>query len=252
MINSIHPRVVALLTIILIGANLMLPVHAGDLDHHRPHSIQVDGLGRISIAPNKADLTLSVEVQAKNAEAARDQAAAAMTALIKAVKDENVADKDIQTRYVSLYPIYSQDNTQKINGYQLANRVTVNIRDISKVSAIIDSAVKAGGNAVRVQGINFAIDNPEAALAQAREKAYVNARAKAEQYAKLAGVTLGRAMHISEGAGAPPMPVPYAEMSMMRGAVAASAPTPIQVGEQEVTVTVNVIFGVDHTNTTTK
>jgi hypothetical protein len=48
------------------------------------------------------------------------------------------------------------------------------------------------------------------------------------------------------------MPVPYAEMSMMRGAVAASAPTPIQVGEQEVTVTVNVIFGVDNTNATTK
>ncbi len=89
-------------------------------------------------------------------------------------------------------------------------------------------------------------------MPQAREKAYVNARAKAEQYAKLAGVTLGRAMHISEGAGASPMPVPYAEMSMMRGAVAASAPTPIQVGEQEVTVTVNVIFGVDHTNATTK
>jgi len=223
----------------------MLPVHAEDLDHHRPHSIQVDGLGRVSIAPDKADLTLSVEVQAKSAEAARDQAAAAMTALIKAVKDENVADKDIQTRYVSLYPIYGQDNANKINGYQLANRVTVCIRDISKVSAIIDSAVKAGGNPVRVQGINFAIDNPDAALAQARDKAYASARAKAEQYAKLAGVTLGRAMHITEGGDIPPMPKPYAEMSVMRGAMGDSNSTPIQAGEQEVSVTVNVIFGVE-------
>jgi len=223
----------------------MLPVQAEDLDHHRPHSIQVDGLGRVSIAPDKADLTLSVEVQAKSAEAARDQAAVAMTALIKAVKNENVADKDIQTRYVSLYPIYGQDTANKINGYQLANRVIICIRDISKVSAIIDSAVKAGGNPVRIQGINFGIDNPEAALAQAREKAYANARTKAEQYAKLADVTLDRAMHISEGAGAPPMPTPYAEMSMLRGAVVASAHTPIQVGEQEVSVTVNVIFGVE-------
>jgi uncharacterized protein YggE len=246
MNNSIHPRVFDLITIILIGINFMLPVRAEDLDHHRPHTIQVDGLGRISIAPDKADLTLSIEVQAKSAEAARDQAAAAMTSLIKAVKNENVADKDIQTRYVSLYPIYGQNTANKINGYQLANRVTVFIHDISKVSAIIDSAVKAGGNPVRVQDINFGIDNPEVALAQAREKAYANARTKAEQYAKLAGVTFGRAMHISEGAGgAPPMPTPYAEMSMLRGAVGASAPTPIQVGEQEVSVTVNVIFGVE-------
>jgi uncharacterized protein YggE len=168
-----------------------------------------------------------------------------MTALIKALKEANVADKDIQTRNVSLYPVYGQDTANKITGYQLANRVTVCIRDISKVSAIIDSAVKAGGNPVRVQGINFGIDNPEAALVQAREKAYANARTKAEQYAKLAGVTLGRAMHISEGAGAPPMPTPYSDMSMLRGAVGASSPTPIQVGEQEVSVTVNVIFGVE-------
>ena len=168
-----------------------------------------------------------------------------MTALINAVKAENVADKDIQTSNVSLYPIYGQDGANKISGYQLTNRVTVVIHDVSKVSAIIDSAVKAGGNPVRVQGISFGIDNPEAALAQAREKAYANARAKAEQYAKLANVTLGRVMHIIEGGGIPPMPRPYAEMSAMRGAVSAASPTPIQAGEQEVSVTVEVVFGVD-------
>lgn len=222
----------------------MSPLHAEDSDLHRPHSIQVNGQGRVSIAPDKADLTLSVEVQAKSAEAARDQAAAAMTALIKALKEGNIADKDIQTSYVSLYPIYGQDGAHKISGYQLANRVTVVIHDVSKISAIIDSAIKAGGNPVRVQGISFGIDNPEAALAQAREKAYADARAKAEQYAKLAGVTIGRVMHIIEGGGVP-MPRPYAEMSVMRGAMAAASPTPIQAGEQEISVTVEVVFGVE-------
>lgn len=223
----------------------MSPVHAEDIDLHRPHSIQVNGQGRVSIEPDKADLTLSVEVQAKSAEAARDQAAATMTALIKAVKEENVADKDIQTSYVSLYPIYGQDGANKISGYQLANRVTVVIHDVSKVSAIIDAAIKAGGNPVRVQGISFGVNNPEAALSQAREKAYADARAKAEQYAKLANVTLGRAMHITEGGGAPPMPRPYAEMSVMRSSIGAGNPTPIQAGEQEVSVTVEVVFGVE-------
>lgn len=244
MLDSIYSRLAALITTSFIGVSLMLPVHAEDIDLHRPYSIRVNGLGRVSIAPDKADLILSVEVQEKSAEAARDQAAASMTTLIKAVKNANVADKDIKTQYVSLYPIYGQDASKKINSYQLTNRVTVCVRDISKVSAIIDSAVKAGGNPVRVQGINFAIDNPETALAQAREKAYANARSKAEQYAKLAGVTLGRTMLISESS-VPPMPVPYADMSLMRGVVGASNSTPIQVGEQEVSVTVDVIFGME-------
>jgi len=85
----------------------MLPAQAEDLDHHPLRSIQVEGNGHVSIPPDKADLTLSVEVQAKSAEVAHDQAATVMTSLINAVKNENVADKDIQTRYVSLSPIYS-------------------------------------------------------------------------------------------------------------------------------------------------
>jgi uncharacterized protein YggE len=245
MNNVIPLRFFDLIILLLTGVNLMSPVQAEDLDHHPLRSIQVEGNGHVSIPPDKADLTLSVEVQAKSAEAAHDQAAAVMTSLINAVKNETVADKDIQTSYVSLSPIYSQDAANRINGYQLSNQITVYVRDIGKVSAIIDSAVKVGGNQVRVQGINLGIDNPEVALTQAREKAYANARTKAEQYAKLAGVTLDRAIHISEGAGALPISTPYQEMSLLKGAVGASAPTPIQIGEQEVSVTVNVIFGIE-------
>ncbi|NOU23167.1 MAG: SIMPL domain-containing protein, partial [Methyloglobulus sp.] len=118
------------------------------------------------------------------------------------------------------------------------------IRDINKASDIIDSAVKAGGNTTRVQGISFAIDKPESALAEAREKAYANATMKAEQYAKLSGVTLGSPLHISEGSDMPPVPMPYAEMRTMKAAMADSASTPVQAGEQDVSVTVDVMFGI--------
>jgi uncharacterized protein YggE len=238
-------RLLTFITGTLIVVSLISSGHAEEIDHNRAHSIQVNGMGRVSIAPDKADLSLSIEVQAKSAETARDQSALAMTVLIKALKESNIKDKDIQTSYVSLYPIYEQNSANKITGYQLANRVTVCVRDISKVSNIVDSAVKTGGNLVRLQGINFAIDNPEAAMAQAREKAYANARTKAEQYAKLAGVTLGRIMHISEGGNIPPISAPYAQMSAMKSMTSADNSTPIQAGEQEVSVTVNVIFGVD-------
>jgi uncharacterized protein YggE len=216
---------------------------ADDRDDQFDNTIHVSGTGHVSVTPDKADLDLSVEVQAKTAEAARNQAAAAMTALIKAVKNQGVADKDIQTRYVSLYPLYAPDTVNKINGYRLSNQVKVVVRDISKISDVIDNAVMAGGNAARVQGINLAIDQPEIALSAAREKAFAEAQSKAKQYAKLANVTLGRVMHISEGGGMPPVPVPFAAMSSMRSKEAADA-TPVQVGEQEVSVTVNVIFAI--------
>jgi len=241
-----HSRpIVIFLSLVLMSTHLMTNANAETLDSQRPRSIHVSGTGKVSVAPDKADLTLSVEIQAKTAEAARNQAASAMDALIKAVKNEDVADKDIQTRSVSLYPNYSPDIANKIIGYQLTNQVAVCIRDINKASDIIDSAVKAGGNSTRLQGISFAIDKPESALAEAREKAYANAKIKAEQYAKLAGLSLGSPLHISEVTDIPATPMPYGEMRTMKAAMSDGASTPVQAGEQEVSVTVDVVFGIE-------
>lgn len=215
------------------------------VDKHYPKSIQVSGTGKVSIKPDIADLVFSIEAQAKSAEIARDQAATATTALIKAIKAAGIEAKDIQTRSVALYPNYSTDGGNKVISYQLNNQVALTIRDINKVSGVIDTAVTAGGNLVRVQGVSFALDDPDSAMIGAREKAYANAKAKAEQYAKMAGFTLGSTLHISESANTIPMPVPYAEARGMRGAIMDKAATPVEVGEQEITVNVEVMFGID-------
>lgn len=217
---------------------------AETFDHNQPRSIHVNGVGNVSAPPDKADLTLAVEVHAKTAEAARHEAANAMEALIKAVKNVGVAEKDIQTRSVSLYPNYSGDTANKITGYQLTNRVAVCIRDVNKASDVIDSAVQAGGNATRVQGIVFGIEDIEPVLSQARVKAYANAKMKAEEYARLAGVSLAAPLHISEGNSASPTPLPYGEVRAMKAAMAEAASTPVQLGEQEVAVNVDVVFGI--------
>ncbi len=233
-----------LLIILFISVLSMSNAYSEPFDAQRPRSIRVNGSGKVFVAPDKAELTLSVEVQARTAESARKQAANAMDALIKAVKNEGVADRDIQSRSVSLYPNYSSDTANKIIGYQLTNQVSVVIRDIDKASDVIDSAVSAGGNFTRVQGIGFSIENPDSAFAVAREKAYANAKIKAEQYAKLAGVTLDSPLQISEGSYTAPAPMPYGEMMMAKTAMSDGAPTPVQAGEQEVKVDVDVIFGI--------
>ena len=155
MFNADLRHIVRLFALFVLGSVLMTHAHAATSDNQRPRSIHVNGTGKVSAAPDKADLTLSVEVQAKTAEAARNQAAKAMEALIKTIRNQGVAEKDIQTRSVSLYPNYAPDGNNKIIGYQLSNQVAVCIRDLDKASDIIDSAVLAGGNATRVQGISF-------------------------------------------------------------------------------------------------
>lgn len=243
---TVPPRISMLYAVILTVFCVTSLAHAEENDdHHRPDLIQVSGTGRITVAPDKADLTLSVEIQAKSAEAARNLAATSMTNLVKAIKKADVADKDIETRTVSLYPIYAPNTANKVSGYQLTNQVIIIVRDLSIISDVIDSAVKSGGNAVRVQGINFSIDNPDSALSQAREKAFADARMKAEHYARLARVKLGRVVHISEDGGMPPRPIPFAEMSAMKMSSEADVSTPVQIGEQEVSVTVNVAFAIE-------
>jgi uncharacterized protein len=227
-------------TAVFLGVSLMSAAHAEGIAS-RSNSIHVNGQGKVSVRPDKADINLAIEVHTKTAKAAREQAAKAMQTLVDAVQDMGVAEKDIQTSYVALSPEYGSDS--KIIGYQLTNQVLVCVRDVNKAGGVIDAAVQAGGNAARVQGMSFAVDNSAAALIQAREKAYQDAHTKAQQYAKLAGVTLGRAMHISEGSGASPAPVPYADSAFMMKSSAAS--TPVQVGEQEVAVSVDVIFGIE-------
>jgi uncharacterized protein len=238
-----YRQILVAFSLVLMCGSLMSNAIAETNVNQQPRSIRVSGTGKTSVKPDKADLTLSVEVQAKTAETARNQAAMAMDALIKAVKNTAVADKDIQTRSVSLYPNYAPDTANKIIGYQLTNQVIICIRDVNKASDVIDSAVKAGGNTVRVQGISFAVENAEAALAKARDKAYANAKMKAEQYAQLAGLSLGHPLQISEGSDASPMPAPYGERMMMKAA-ADSAETPVQPGEQDVTVNVDIVFGI--------
>ncbi len=219
----------------------MFSAHSEGIGHQRPNSIHVNGLGRVSVRPDKADINLAIEVHTRTAKAAREQAAAAMVAVIDAVKKMGIAEKDIQTSYVSLSPDYAEGN--KIAGYQLSNQLIVGVRDVDKAGAVIDTAVQAGGNATRVQGMTFSVENPTEAQVLAREKAYEDALAKAKQYAKLAGVTLGRAMHITEGNNESRPPMPYATEAFQM--VKRSVDTPVQVGEQEVSVAVDIVFGVE-------
>lgn len=196
--------------------------------------ISVTGTGKVTGKPDIAKLTLGVSAEADTVQKARDQAAASLDAMIKSLKNNGVAEKDIQTQQFSIQPQYDyNEGKQQLRGFQVTNMLGVTLRDINKTSQTVDDAVTAGGNNTQIQGLSFAIENPDDLKQQAREKAVADARAKAETLAKSAGVSVGDAITISESSVTP-----------VFDARAPGASTPIQPGELDVTVDVSVTWGI--------
>jgi uncharacterized protein YggE len=203
--------------------------------------ITVSGTGEASAAPDMATIDLGIEAFAATVAEARDRAARAASSLIASVKANGVADRDIQTRQVGVNPVYdySRPGQPVITGYSVSNILTVRVRDLDRLSRVIDDAIAAGGEAVRVNGLQFGFGDREALLETARKNAIADARKRAETYAAAAGVRLGDVLAISETAVSGPVP-----LAVPRAAATGDS-TPIEPGESTITVSVTVRFALE-------
>src|SRR5581483_6535616 len=150
----------------------------------RSHSITVTGQGSVRTVPDRAQLSLGVSTDAKTAAGALRANAAEIAKVIAAVKAQGVPAADVQTEQVSLSLRYADDG-QGIVGYTATNSVSVVVRTLAKVGAVIDAAVDAGAN--QVSGPNLVRSDQNALYRQAMRAAISNARAKARAIAKAAG-----------------------------------------------------------------
>jgi uncharacterized protein YggE len=222
------------------GQEPEVTVNAGSGDGDAT-GISVTGQGRVTGIPDTLTLDLGVAVLRDSVDEATGEAARLADALIAALSDNGVAEEDIQTSNYSIWPEWDYRNeTQTLRGYRVTNTVTVKIRDLDRAGATIDAATAAGGDEIVVNGLRFSIEDNEELLELARANAWNDAEEKARQLARLAGIELGTPVSIVESVGQAPTPVPYRELADEAGA----ATTPIQPGEQEVTVTLQVRFGI--------
>jgi len=199
--------------------------------------LDVSATGTSTRAPDIAQISAGVVTQALRAGDAMAANAKAMTATIAALKRAGVADRDIQTQSISLQPQYRYGDNQppQLTGYQASNRVSVRIRDLAGAGGVIDALVSAGAN--QIEGPTLTVEHPETALDEARTKALAAARARADLYAKAAGLSVRRIVRISESDGVPII----RPMAMMAANKRAEA-TPVEPGEQELTVNLSVVF----------
>jgi uncharacterized protein YggE len=202
-----------------------------------PAIISVTGEATVSVAPDQAQIDGGVTSEAKTAREASDANNSAMGKVLLALKGAGIDEKDYQTSRLSLQPQSTPNRTggaPAIVSYRASNRVTVRLRDVTKVASVIDALVGAGAN--EIGGINFVVSQASKLLDEAREQAISDARRKATIYAKAAGVELGAPLSISEEGA--PGPVPYRKSA----GVAASAP--VAPGEETLSVTVSVSWAI--------
>ena len=202
-----------------------------------PPAISVTGEANVSVAPDQAQIDGGVSADAKTAREASDANNAAMGKVLLALKGAGIDEKDYQTSRLSLQPQYAPNRTgpSPVVGYRASNRVTIKVRDVTKVANMIDVLVGAGAN--DIGGIHFVVTQASKLLDEAREQAIADARRKAQIYAKAAGVTLGEPIAISEQGAPTPM-----FLSKVAGGMAASAP--VAQGEETLSVSVSVSWAI--------
>ena len=117
-------------------------------------------------------------------------------------------------------------------GYRVSNRLTAKVRDLDEVSTVIDEVITAGGDSIRFRDLTFTVEDVSPLLGQLREDAVSDAKTKAQHFADISRVTLGRLLYMAEpGAGQRGGDVFVRSQSYALEAAAAAPPTGISGGE---------------------
>lgn len=200
--------------------------------------IVVVGTGRVAVVPDLADARLGIALVRPTVAVARRDAATVLDAVIRAASEAGVDRRDVRTTSLSLHPRYDHRESGPIlTGYELTNLVTITVRELDRVGAVIDAALEAG--ATSMDDLSFQVADPSVAEQEARRRAVAAATRAAETLAAAADLQLQGALSIVEGT-TEPGPYPMAKMDRMAMAEAA---TPIEAGTQDIVVTVTVTFG---------
>ncbi|WP_296720193.1 SIMPL domain-containing protein [Erythrobacter sp.] len=161
--------------------------------------IELDIFESVTVAPDMATIGAGVTSEAPTAVEALRMNSAEMEKVIARIKSLGVAEKDIQTTGINLNARYDYDREgqrQIFRGYQVSNRVSVNLRKIEDTGTVLDALVAAG--ATDLSGPNFSIEDDAAAKDAARKRAIERAAERAQAYAAMLGYDGVKVLKVSE------------------------------------------------------
>ncbi len=211
-----------------------------------PQAITVVGEGSVAVEPDIAVANIGVQVANADVRAASDEAEEIMNAVITAIQEQGVAEEDIQTSGFSIFaefaPVNPAAEQPQTPLYRVSNNVNVTIRALDQVATILDAAIGAGAN--NIFGVNFSVDDPSQAAAEARAEAIDNAGQKAQDLAELTGLQLGNVVSVSEIIGSRGGFYASTGLAPASQAGLGGGGGPIAPGQLNVNVQLEVVYGV--------
>ncbi len=218
-----------------VGALSACDSHAGRVGDN-PREVTVVGSGQVQGVPDTLTADVGIEFTAPDVTAAMNQTNDRQQAVINAVTGAGVDRKDISTTEVSLQPQY-ESSGGSITGYRADNSIRVKIHPTDSASHVLAVIVGAGGDATRINSVSYSIADDSQLVKDARARAFQDAKNRAEQYAQLSGLKLGKVISISEAAGgAPPVMAPAPRGGAMPSNV------PLEPGQQTVSFSVTAVW----------
>lgn len=203
-------------------------------------TISVSGEGKIFAKPDIGILSFSAKAEAADVAAAQKVSADLVNNAVKFLRNSGVAENDLKTAGYSISPLYDfPKGRREFLGYEVRQSFEVKIRDLNKTGAILAGLATLG--ITEIGQIRFEVDKIEDLRNQAREKAILDAKSKAEKLAAELSVRLGKIVNFGES-GIFPQPRPFfaAESSALGrgGEVIPEVPA----GENEITSSVSITF----------
>lgn len=215
-----------------------LSAFAGGAGESMKNTVSVNGSGSVSVIPNMASVTLAVVTRNADVTKAASDNAELMLKVESAIRTLGIAKEDMTTSDYDLYQeVNYKDNKPEYGAFRVTNNLTVTVRDMEIVGAVIDAAVNAGAN--QLSNVSFYSDNTESAVNQARTLAVEQGYWAAKTLAESAGRKLGKVLTIQEYSS-PATPRANMERAVMFDAKAAG--TPINPGTQDISVTVSLVY----------
>lgn len=173
----------ALLVFSVAGTNLAAAAE--------PNTIAVSGMAEQEVAPDMAYIDVGINVRADDAETARTQEAQIASQIRRALLGLAITDNDLQNTSYYLYQEYKVDRNgvRTADKYVLDSSIKVTVKDLDKLSQVIDNVVKAG--ATNISNITYALSTQNIIQRQLLATAVENARDKAAVVANAGSRTLG-------------------------------------------------------------
>ncbi|WP_433760629.1 SIMPL domain-containing protein [Nocardia sp. CA-135398] len=220
---------------------------------HTAGTVTTFGSGSARATPDLMRVTISIETRASKVALAYGQAGERVAAVTESLRSDGVPSTDVATSGLSVRTetVWLEGGGSKITGYVATTDLTVVLRDIGETAdpgpaTIIANCVDAGGDDVRLGGLNLGFADQESLLIRARDAAWDNAVAKAEQYAGRARRTLGSVLEITENAvSAVPAAPRLMAMSAPMNESYGGAPVPVELGESEISATIRATWQLD-------